>query len=91
MGAPVGVGEAVLVQVHQFAETFDLGPQGEVIGSGVVSGVLAGFREVLIDVPSRDFSEVFGIVINEDSDGVPVAMLLRGGDEFAALDHSAQC
>ena len=50
--APVGVGQPILVQVHQLAESFDLGLEGEVLCPGVVSGVLTGFREVAIRVTS---------------------------------------
>ena len=53
----------------------------------VVFDVLAELRGVPIDVISGDLSDVFGFVIHEDPDGVPLAMLLRLGGEFAALDH----
>ena len=38
--APVGVGQPFLVQVHQFAESFHLGLEGEVLCRSVAGGVL---------------------------------------------------
>ena len=48
--APVGVGQSFAVQVHQLAEPFDLGLEGEVLCLDIVSDVLTDFRKVTIGV-----------------------------------------